>query len=96
MADVKGRTDALSPEPTKEGPLTSYKETIADLTSQAREFIDDAACKLKNKAAELKDIDFGEISEKATAGIRHNPGKALLISAGVGLVIGIVLRATRN
>jgi len=96
MADAKGRTDALSPEPTKASPLTSYKETIADLTSQAKDFINDAACQLKNKAADLKDIDLSEISEKARASVRQNPGKALLISAGIGVAIGIVLRATRS
>jgi ElaB/YqjD/DUF883 family membrane-anchored ribosome-binding protein len=40
----------------------------------------------------VEDADFGEITDQVRTYVRSNPGKALLISIGVGFVIGLLLR----
>ena len=46
-----------------------------------------------NVRERVEDVDFGAITDQARAYVRSNPGKALLISVGVGFVIGLLLRA---
>ena len=40
----------------------------------------------------VDDVDFGAITDQVRSYVRSNPGKALLISIGVGFVIGLMLR----
>ena len=40
----------------------------------------------------VEDADFGAITDQVRSYVRSNPGKALLISVGVGFVIGLLLR----
>ena len=40
----------------------------------------------------VEDADFAEITDQVRGYVRSNPGKALLISIGVGFVIGLLLR----
>jgi ElaB/YqjD/DUF883 family membrane-anchored ribosome-binding protein len=40
----------------------------------------------------VEDADFGEITDQVRGYVRSNPGKALLISIGVGFIIGLLLR----
>jgi len=40
----------------------------------------------------VEDVDFGAITDHVRAYVRSNPGKALLISVGVGFLIGLLLR----
>lgn len=39
-----------------------------------------------------EDVDFGAITDQVRTYVRSNPGKALLISVGVGFLIGLLLR----
>ena len=48
-----------------------------------------------DKIKNLQNADLGELAENAKDYARKNPGQALLISAGVGLLLGIVLRGRR-
>lgn len=67
---------------------------------KARDFVNDkysdASDAMKNKYNRLKervdDVDFGEVTDHVRTYVRSNPGKALLISVGVGFVIGMLLR----
>jgi ElaB/YqjD/DUF883 family membrane-anchored ribosome-binding protein len=49
-----------------------------------------------NKYNEMRervdDVDFGAVTDQVRSYVRSNPGKALLISIGVGFVIGLLLR----
>jgi len=46
-----------------------------------------------NRAKEkVEDIDFGAITDQVRSYVRSNPGKALLISVGVGFLVGLLLR----
>jgi ElaB/YqjD/DUF883 family membrane-anchored ribosome-binding protein len=40
----------------------------------------------------VEDVDFGAVADQVRTYVRSNPGKALLISVGVGFVIGLLLR----
>jgi ElaB/YqjD/DUF883 family membrane-anchored ribosome-binding protein len=40
----------------------------------------------------VEDVDFGAITDQLRSYVRSNPGKALLISVGVGFLIGLLLR----
>jgi ElaB/YqjD/DUF883 family membrane-anchored ribosome-binding protein len=48
-----------------------------------------------DKIKDLQNADIGELAENAKDYARKNPGQALLISAGVGLLLGLVLRGRR-
>lgn len=40
----------------------------------------------------VDDVDFGAVTDQVRTYVRSNPGKALLISVGVGFLIGLLLR----
>ena len=40
----------------------------------------------------VEDVDFGAITDQVRTYVKSNPGKALLISVGVGFLIGLLLR----
>ena len=41
---------------------------------------------------QVEDADFGAMMDQVRGYVRSNPGKALLISVGVGFLIGLLLR----
>ena len=44
----------------------------------------------------VEDVDFGAITDQVRSYVRSNPGKALLISVGIGFVVGLMLRRDDN
>ena len=40
----------------------------------------------------VEDVDFGAFTDQVRTYVRSNPGKALLISVGVGFLVGLLLR----
>lgn len=53
----------------------------------------DAARDQYNRAREkFEDVDFGAVADQVRSYVRSNPGKALLISVGVGFLVGLLLR----
>lgn len=40
----------------------------------------------------VEDVDFDELAGQVRTYVRSNPGKALLISVGVGFLVGLMLR----
>ncbi|MEA2464592.1 MAG: C-terminal glycine zipper region [Acidobacteriota bacterium] len=44
----------------------------------------------------VDDVDFGAITDQVRTYVRSNPGKALLISVGVGFVVGLLLRRNED
>jgi ElaB/YqjD/DUF883 family membrane-anchored ribosome-binding protein len=45
-----------------------------------------------NMRERVEDVDFGAVADQVRTYVRSNPGKALLISVGVGFLIGLLLR----
>ena len=40
----------------------------------------------------VEDVDVGALTDQVRAYVRSNPGKALLMSVGVGFLLGLLLR----
>lgn len=40
----------------------------------------------------VDDVDFAAVTERARTYVRSNPGKALLLSVGIGFLVGLLLR----
>lgn len=82
---------------------TSGADTGGDADSRfgkAKEFVNekysaasDAVREQYNRVREkVEDVDFGAITDQVRSYVRSNPGKALLISVGVGFLVGLLLR----
>lgn len=60
-------------------------------TRQARQAYDQAVDGLKRGYTKVRK-DLGGLSEDVTTYVKDNPGKSILIAAGVGFVVGLLLR----
>jgi ElaB/YqjD/DUF883 family membrane-anchored ribosome-binding protein len=68
---------------------------------KARDFVSEkysaASDSMKSQYNRVKekvdDVDFGAVGDQVRSYVRSNPGKALLISVGVGFVVGLLLRS---
>ena len=72
-----------------------YGQKISDAASQAKEFVGDKVGVVSDKIKEMKEVNFSELAENAKDYARQKPGQAILISAGVGLLLGLILRGRR-
>ena len=57
---------------------------------RAKEFVGSKYNEMREK---VEDVDFGAVTDQVRSYVRSNPGKALLISIGVGFLIGLLLRS---
>ncbi len=57
--------------------------------SKAKDYV---GSKYNEVRERVEDVDFGAITDQVRTYVRSNPGKALLLSIGVGFVIGLLLR----
>ena len=69
------------------------KEFVNEKYSAASDFTRNQYNRAKEK---VEDIDFGAITDQVRSYVRSNPGKALLISVGVGFLVGLLLRRDDN
>jgi ElaB/YqjD/DUF883 family membrane-anchored ribosome-binding protein len=104
MEDPTGTTAAAGAEGESGGEgggrFGRAKEFVNEKYSAASDAVKDkyaaasAAAKDKYSAAKEKlgEVDFNGMAEQVRSYVRSNPGKALLISVGVGFVIGLLLR----
>ena len=89
---------SLAPLPNEiEG--SNRDEYLGDLKTQAQEYgqkIQDAAVRARDYASdkfrELQDKDPKQLVEDAKQFAREKPGQTILISAAVGLVLGLLLK----
>src|ERR1700752_639267 len=72
-----------------------YGQKISDAASYAKDFVTDKVSVVGDKLKDLQNADLGELAENAKEYARKKPGQALLISAGVGLLLGMILRGRR-
>lgn len=71
------------------GRFDKAKEFVGDKYTAASDAVRDQYNKVREK---VEDVDFGAVTDQVRSYVRSNPGKALLISVGVGFVIGMLLR----
>jgi ElaB/YqjD/DUF883 family membrane-anchored ribosome-binding protein len=72
-----------------------YAGKVSDAAVQAKDFVSDKVSMVGDKIKELSHKDIGELTENAKEYARQNPGQAILISAGVGLLLGLLVRGRR-
>ncbi|HEY9500210.1 MAG TPA: hypothetical protein VIR01_01130 [Pyrinomonadaceae bacterium] len=72
-----------------------YGQKITDAASHAKDYVSDKVSVVGDKLKDLQNADLGELAENAKNYARQKPGQALLISAGVGLLLGLILRGRR-
>ena len=65
------------------------KDFVNEKYSAASDFTRNQYNRAKEK---IDDVDFGAITDQVRSYVRSNPGKALLISVGIGFVVGLLLR----
>ena len=72
-----------------------YKDKIIDAATQAKDFLSDKAGVVGERIKEFATDDLGDLANKAKDFARQNPGQAILISAGAGLILGLIVRGRR-
>jgi ElaB/YqjD/DUF883 family membrane-anchored ribosome-binding protein len=72
-----------------------YGQKISDVASQAKDYMSEKVSVVGEKIKDLQNADLGELAENAKEYARKKPGQALLISAGVGLLLGLIIRGRK-
>ena len=78
---------------TPEDTETSRFGRAKDYASETYSAASDAMKSQYNRVRErVEDADIGAMMDQVRSYVRSNPGKALLISVGVGFLVGLLLR----
>ncbi len=72
-----------------------YGQKIQDAAMKARDFAGEKLTAAGEKFKELQEKDPRELVEDAKEFARKKPGQTILISAAVGLIVGLILRPRR-
>jgi len=72
-----------------------YGRKISEAATHAKDIVSDKVAVVTDKIKDLQNADLGELAENAKNYARQKPGQALLISAGVGLLLGLIIRGRR-
>ena len=72
-----------------------YGHKITEAANYAKDYVNDKVSVVGDKLKDLQNADLGELAENAKSYARQKPGQALLISAGVGLLLGLIIRGRR-
>lgn len=73
-----------------------YGQKIQDVAAKAKDFANDKFTAAGDKFKELQGKDPKELIEDAKEFARQKPGQTILISAAVGLVLGLLFRGGRK
>jgi ElaB/YqjD/DUF883 family membrane-anchored ribosome-binding protein len=74
---------------------SDYKEKIMDAVTQAKDYLGEKAGIVGDRIKEFTTDDLSGMANKAKDFARQNPGQAILISAGAGLLLGLIVRGRR-
>jgi ElaB/YqjD/DUF883 family membrane-anchored ribosome-binding protein len=78
-----------------EEKIDQTKEVLGESYTKAREQFDDVSDDVRKNAktaARKLERDYGDIWTETRRYVRDNPGTALAISLGVGLLLGFLIR----
>src|SRR6185295_11502248 len=75
---------------------SEYGEKLQDAASQVKDFASEKFSQASDKFRELQSKDPRELVDDAKEFARQKPGQTILISAAVGLVLGLILRGGRK
>ena len=77
------------------GQAQEYGQRLQDAAIKAKDFAGEKFTQANDKFKELQNKEPRELVEEAKEYARQKPGQALLISAAVGLVLGVILRGRK-
>ena len=83
-ADASGDSDS---------PFGKAKDFVNEKYAAASDAVRDQYNRVREK---VEDVDFEAITDQVRSYVRSNPGKALLISVGVGFLLGLLLRRSEE
>jgi len=89
MDENTSSTEATDGADAADSRFGRAKQYVDDKYETASGAVRDGYNSMKEK---VEDVDFGAITDQVRTYVRSNPGKALLISVGVGFLIGLLLR----
>ena len=72
-----------------QGRFGRAKEFVGDKYAKASGAVKSGYNTVREK---VEDVDFEALTDQVRSYVRSNPGKALLISVGVGFLVGLLLR----
>ena len=72
-----------------------YADKVSEAAGQAKVYVSDRVGVVGEKIKEFSNKDLGELTDNAKQFACQKPGQAILISAAVGLVLGLLLRGRR-
>ncbi|CAN5587174.1 hypothetical protein BH24ACI2_BH24ACI2_09020 [soil metagenome] len=78
------------------GQAQEYGQKLQDAALKAKDFANEKFAQAGDKFKELQQKDPKELVEDAKEYARQKPGKTILISAAVGLVLGLIFRGGRK
>jgi ElaB/YqjD/DUF883 family membrane-anchored ribosome-binding protein len=73
-----------------------YQQKIQDAAGKAKDFANEKFTVASDKFKELSNKDPKELVEEAKEFARKKPGQTILISAAIGLFLGLILRGGRK
>jgi len=73
-----------------------YGQQVKDAASKAYDYANEKWARAEDKFREISSKDPQELVEDAKEFARQKPGQTILISAAVGLVLGLLLRGGRR
>jgi ElaB/YqjD/DUF883 family membrane-anchored ribosome-binding protein len=84
-----GESEGASGSGEASGRFGRAREYVGEKYESASGAVRDGYNNMREK---VEDVDFGAITDQVRTYVRSNPGKALLISVGVGFLVGLLLR----
>jgi ElaB/YqjD/DUF883 family membrane-anchored ribosome-binding protein len=93
MTDTTSGAGAGGADAGTDSRFGKAKEFVSDKYEAASDAVKGQYNRVREK---VEDVDFGEITDQVRSYVRSNPGKALLISVGVGFLVGLLLRRDDN
>jgi len=73
-----------------------YGQKLQDAAAQAKDFANEKLTQAGDKFKELSAKDPKELVEDAKEFARQKPGQTILISAAIGLIVGLILKSGRR
>ena len=93
MTDTTSGAGAGGADAGTDSRFGKAKEFVSDKYEAASDAVKGQYNRVREK---VEDVDFGAITDQVRSYVRSNPGKALLISVGVGFLVGLLLRRDDN
>jgi len=90
----RGDAAAAAASASEYDSASEYKGKILEAAMAAKDYVTDNVS-VSDKFKELVNMDLGELAEDAKEYVRTKPWKAMLLSAGAGFLLGLLIRGRR-